>query len=119
MRSSVRVYPSDTALPSAFSSAFAAVDEPGAEGGVGIVPGTFFIFLRGADIVHCGAGRTQTMRSKTTRFIRSYEQRGFIDSAIMYVKWGPLMSNDGRKYCFERFEHCVCALVLSVSDELG
>ena len=66
MRSSVRVYPSATALPIAFSSAFAegAVDEPGAEGGVGIGPGTFFIFLRGADIVRCGAGRTQTTGSK-------------------------------------------------------
>ena len=66
MRSNVRAYPSATTLPSAFSSAFAAVavDELGADGGVGIVPGTFFIFLRGADIAYCGAGRTQTTRSK-------------------------------------------------------
>ena len=41
-------------------SAFAAgiIDEPGTKGGVGVVPGTFFIFLRGADRVYCGAGRT-------------------------------------------------------------
>ena len=66
MRSSVRAYPSATTLPSAVFSAFAvgAVDEPGAEGGVGIVPGTFFTFLRGADIAYCGTGRTQTTRSK-------------------------------------------------------
>ena len=71
MKASVRVYPSTTALPSALSSAFAAgaVEEPGAEGGVGIVPGTFFIFLGGADIVYCGAGRRQTNAKQTMRFL--------------------------------------------------
>ena len=56
MRPSIRVYPSTTDLPSALSSAFAAgaVGEPVAEGGVGIVPGIFFTFLGGADMVRCG-----------------------------------------------------------------
>ena len=46
-----------------------AVDEPGAEGGVGMVPGTFFIFLRGADIVYRGVGRRQTNAKQTMRFL--------------------------------------------------
>ena len=71
MKANIRVYPSTTTIPSAFFSAFAAgaVDEPGAEGGVGVVPGTFFIFLRGADMVYCGAGRTQTNAKQTLRFL--------------------------------------------------
>ena len=56
----------DYHLPSAFSSAFADVDEPGA-GGVGIVPGPFLIFLRGVGLVYCGVGRTQTTAEQTMR----------------------------------------------------
>ena len=65
-------YPSTTTLPSSFSSsvfAAGAVDEPGIEGRVGIVPSTFFIFLRGADLVYCGAGRTQPQVKQTMRFL--------------------------------------------------
>ena len=45
-----------------------------------MVPGTFFIFLRGADIVNCGAGRTQTHAKQTLRFLEGMRSANSVTS---------------------------------------